>query len=573
MNRGQKVIPQVLDAVPATLSLVFGAAVLWVVGGLLVGLVAAATRDTVIDRGLMILALIGISMPVFWLGAMMNLVSQSRYHDTWLFSWVPGLGYVPLTEDPVGWFKALVIPWFTLAALYIGIYGRVLRANLIESYSEDYIRTARAKGLSETRILLRHALRMSLVSFVTMFGLDFGVLVGGAALLTEVVFGINGVGRLTFIGAPEPRSAGDPRHGDVRLLLRGGGERGGRHALRRDRPEGARVTEPKVLDVAGLNVSFRTEDGPVNAVHDVSFEVGTGEILCIVGESGSGKTVSLLSILGLIDRRNTFVEGAASFRGQPLLGLSPRRMRRIRGGEIAYRAAGSDDGDDAGPHHRLADRGADPRARRVSRGAARARAVALLGEVGIPDADQAVDRYPHQLSGGMRQRAVIAMALSCNPKLVIADEPTTALDVTVQAQVLDLLRRLRHTHGSSVVLITHDMGVVAEMADRVVVMYAGRVVESGSTRDVFLDPWHPYTWGLLASIPPLDGPRAARLPSIPGQPPLPREMPPGCAFAPRCAARMAVCAEPPPVRRGEGRRALCFLDAKGRAEARLAAAG
>ena len=198
VNRGQRVIPQVLDAVPATLSLVFGAAILWLAGGLFVGLVAAATRDTVIDRGLMILALIGVSMPVFWLGAVMNLLSQSRYHDTWLFSWVPGLGYVPLTEDPVGWFKALVIPWWTLAVLYIGIYGRVLRANLIESYSEDFIRTARAKGLSETRILLRHALRMSLVSFVTMFGLDFGVLVGGAALLTEVVFGINGVGRLTF---------------------------------------------------------------------------------------------------------------------------------------------------------------------------------------------------------------------------------------------------------------------------------------------------------------------------------------------------------------------------------------
>ena len=333
------------------------------------------------------------------------------------------------------------------------------------------------------------------------------------------------------------------------------------------------MTEPKVLDVAGLSVTFRTEDGPVNAVHDVSFEVGTGEIVCIVGESGSGKTVSLLSILGLIDRRNTHVEGAANFRGQPLLGLSSRRLRRIRGGEIAFvpqdpmtamtpvLTIGSQIVEQIRAH------------RRVSRGEARARAIALLDEVGIPDADQAVDRYPHQLSGGMRQRAVIAMALSCEPKLVIADEPTTALDATVQAQVLDLLRRLRHTHGSSVVLITHDMGVVAEMADRVVVMYAGRIAESGSTRDIFLDPWHPYTWGLLASIPPLDGPRAARLPSIPGQPPLPREMPRGCPFAPRCAARMAVCAEPPPVRRGEGRRALCFLDATGRAEARLAAAG
>ena len=199
VNRGQKVVPQIEETAPATLSLVAGAAVLWVAGGLIVGLLSAAWRDTILDKGLMVLALIGISMPVFWLGEMMNLVSQSQYHNTWLFSWVPGLGYVPLTQDPVGWFKALVIPWFTLAALYVGIYGRVLRANLIEAYEEDYIRTARAKGLSETRVLLRHALRTSLASFVTMFGLDFGALVGGAALLTEVVFGINGVGRLTFV--------------------------------------------------------------------------------------------------------------------------------------------------------------------------------------------------------------------------------------------------------------------------------------------------------------------------------------------------------------------------------------
>ena len=198
VNRGQKVIPQVLDAVPATISLVSGAAVLWVLGSLIIGVAAAAMRDTVVDRVLMILSLIGISMPVFWLGEVMNLVSQSRYHDTWLFSWVPGLGYTPLSQRVFGWFKSLIIPWITLAVLYIGIYARVLRSNLIEIYSEDFIRTARSKGLSETRIMLRHALRTSLLSFVTMFGLDFGALVGGAALLTEVVFGINGVGRLTF---------------------------------------------------------------------------------------------------------------------------------------------------------------------------------------------------------------------------------------------------------------------------------------------------------------------------------------------------------------------------------------
>ncbi len=197
VNRGQKVIPAILEAVPATLSLVFGAAVVWVVFGILIGLIAAVKRNRWQDRLLMVLGLIGISMPVFWVGEVLNLFSQSRYHDTWLFSWVPALGYTPLTENPWLWFKGLVIPWITLAILYVGIYGRVLRASLIEAYQEDYIRTARAKGLSERRVLLRHALRTSMITFVSLFGLDFGALVGGGALLTEVVFDIHGVGKLT----------------------------------------------------------------------------------------------------------------------------------------------------------------------------------------------------------------------------------------------------------------------------------------------------------------------------------------------------------------------------------------
>ncbi|MDT3380797.1 ABC transporter permease [Labrys neptuniae] len=198
VNRGWKVVPAVLDAIPVTLSLVFGAAVLWVVVSVIIGMVAAATRNSWIDRLLMAAGLIGISMPVYWLGEVMNLITQSRYHDTWLFGWVPPLGYKNLLDDPKGWFLTLVIPWVTLAVLYIGIYGRVLRAAIIESLQEDYIRTARAKGLSETRILLRHALRTSLIAFVTLFGLDFGALVGGSALLTEVVFGLHGIGKLTY---------------------------------------------------------------------------------------------------------------------------------------------------------------------------------------------------------------------------------------------------------------------------------------------------------------------------------------------------------------------------------------
>jgi peptide/nickel transport system permease protein len=198
VNRGWKVVPAVMAVAPVTLWLVAGAAVLWMIGGLGIGLLAAATRGSVIDKGLMVLGLIGIAMPVYWLGEVMNLITQSRLHDTWLFSWVPPLGYKPLLEDPGAWFKTMIIPWFTLAVLYAGLYGRVLRANLIEAMQEDYIRTARAKGISETRVLLRHALRTSLVTIVTLFGLDFGALVGGAALLTEVVFGLQGIGKLTY---------------------------------------------------------------------------------------------------------------------------------------------------------------------------------------------------------------------------------------------------------------------------------------------------------------------------------------------------------------------------------------
>lgn len=198
VNRGQKVIPSILQAIPVTLSLLIGAALLWVAVSIAIGVAAALTRGTIVDRVLMILGLVGVSMPVFWVGEVANLITQSRYHDTWAFSWVPALGYVPLTQDPVGWFKALVIPWGTLAILYIGLYGRVLRASLIEAYHEDFIRTARAKGLGEGRVLVRHALRTSLITFVSLFGLDFGALVGGGTLLTEIVFGLQGVGYLTF---------------------------------------------------------------------------------------------------------------------------------------------------------------------------------------------------------------------------------------------------------------------------------------------------------------------------------------------------------------------------------------
>jgi peptide/nickel transport system ATP-binding protein len=314
-----------------------------------------------------------------------------------------------------------------------------------------------------------------------------------------------------------------------------------------------------MLQVRSLTVSFRTALGVVRAVDGISFDVAEREILGIVGESGSGKTISLLAVMGLIDDPNVIIEGSIVYKGQELLGLPQRRLRHVRGKEIAM--IFQDPMTALTPVYTIGWQIAEQVLihDRVSHRAARRRAVELLEAVGIPNPATAVDRYPHQLSGGMRQRAVIAMALSCNPSLLIADEPTTALDVTVQAQILDLIQRLRHDFGSAILLITHDMGVVAEIADRVMVMYAGRVVERGGKRGLFTGPWHPYTWGLLDSIPPIEGARPRRLKSIAGMPPSLLELPRGCAFGPRCRHRIALCDDRPELAGDEGHAAACWL--------------
>jgi len=326
-----------------------------------------------------------------------------------------------------------------------------------------------------------------------------------------------------------------------------------------------------LLVVDGLSVSFASDHGMVRAVHDVSFCVQKGEILSIVGESGSGKSVTLLSLLGLHDAKTTRVDGAVAFRGKRILDMSARDMRAIRGKEIGL--ISQDPMTALTPVYTIGWQIAEQiRAHEnISARAARRRAIELLGEVGLSNPGEAVDRYPHQFSGGMRQRAMIAMALSCNPALLVADEPTTALDVTVQAQVLDLLLRLRKDFGSAIILITHDMGVVAEVADQVAVMYAGRIVERGSTEQIFSNPIHPYTWGLMNSIPPLGGVRPHRLRSIPGMPPTPETVPEGCGFAPRCPYARAACADRPPLRKDNGQTALCVLDGEERQSLRQAA--
>jgi peptide/nickel transport system ATP-binding protein len=312
-----------------------------------------------------------------------------------------------------------------------------------------------------------------------------------------------------------------------------------------------------MLSVRDLCVSFRTEQGVVRAVDGVSFDVTEGELLGIVGESGSGKTVSLLAVMGLITDPNAAITGSIRFRGRELVGLPPKEMRKLRGREIAM--IFQDPMTALTPVYTVGWQIAEQilAHEAISKSAALRRATDLLAEVNIPNPGEAMHRYPHQLSGGMRQRVVIAMALSCNPALLVADEPTTALDVTVQAQILDLLRKLRRNHGSAIVFITHDMGVMAEIADRMLVMYAGRVVERGPKEDLFAAPRHPYTRALLDSIPPLTGDRPKRLRAIPGAPPNLLNRPPGCAFAPRCAERFDRCSADPALIGGE-RAVACF---------------
>jgi peptide/nickel transport system ATP-binding protein len=322
-----------------------------------------------------------------------------------------------------------------------------------------------------------------------------------------------------------------------------------------------------MLQVRGLKVSFRTEQGLLRAVDDISFDVRKREILGVIGESGSGKSISLLSVMGLINDPGAVIEGSIVYKGRELLGLPQRALRHVRGEEIAM--IFQDPMTALTPVYTIGWQIAEQILTHtdLSRRTARARAVELLAAVGIPNPELAVHRYPHQLSGGMRQRAVIAMALSCNPSLLIADEPTSALDVTVQAQILELIQKLRRDSGSAVVLISHDMGVVAEIADRVQVMYAGRIVERGPKRDVFKSPRHPYTWGLLDSIPPLDGPRPHRLNSIRGMPPSLLALPKGCAFAPRCRYRFEKCGEHPRLTGSGGHESACFLSPEARAAA------
>jgi len=331
-------------------------------------------------------------------------------------------------------------------------------------------------------------------------------------------------------------------------------------AQRHKKPRGDRP----LLEVKGLYTSFHTRDGVVRAVDGIDFHVDRGEIVGLVGESGCGKSVTSLSIMRLVGRPGRIEGGEILFDGQDLLKLKPEEMRRIRGERISmiFQQPTSS----LNPVWRVGRQVAEVLElhRGMKRGPALARTVELLRMVGIPDPERRLRSFPHEMSGGMAQRVMIAMALACEPELLIADEPTTALDVTIQAQILDLIRRLREDTGTAIILITHDLGVVAEMCDRVAVMYAGEIVERADVRTLFREPRHPYTRGLIGSVP-VVGEVRDQLAVIPGNVPNLIDLPPGCRFAPRCVARVrfevAEAAEQHPVLRpiGAGHEARCWL--------------
>jgi peptide/nickel transport system ATP-binding protein len=319
-----------------------------------------------------------------------------------------------------------------------------------------------------------------------------------------------------------------------------------------------------LLEVKDLKVHFETDDGIVKAVDGISYSIDSGQTLGIVGESGSGKSVSSLTVLGLTRARNSTISGQILFDGKDLLQSSDSDLRKIRGDDIAM--IFQDPLSSLHPFYKVGAQIAEAvrTHRDVSKAQAWDRAVEMLDLVGIPQPRKRADAYPHEFSGGMRQRAMIAMALSNDPKLLIADEPTTALDVTVQAQILELIERLQSEFQMAVVIITHDLGVVAEVADDIAVMYGGRIVEYADKHRIFKEPEHPYTWGLLNSIPRLDSPRDEELTPIPGRPPSLIHLPTGCAFHPRCPyvreAHTRIVPELQPVPEDPGHLVACLLD-------------
>jgi peptide/nickel transport system permease protein len=481
---------------------------------------------------------------------------------------------------------------FVLSILYVPAFARVTYGEVLSARALDYVEAARAAGAGAARIMLRTILPNILGPILVQFSL-----VVAAAILIESGLSFLGLG----VVPPEPswglmirgargtmqhnpwlllwpcfalvvtilainrlcdalRDVFDPRVGgavDAGTIRRLFDATLGLPATRAAAAPRGQPAGGVLLSVRDLSTHFATPDGILRAVDGVSFDLRRGETLAVVGESGSGKSITGLSLLGLVPRpAGRIVAGEILLSGRDgrvrdLAKLDEAALQGIRGNEIAM--VFQEPMTSLNPVYRIGDQIAEAvvRHRAVPAAEARAMALAALETVGIPDAARRIDDYPHQLSGGMRQRAMIAMALACEPSLLVADEPTTALDVTIQAQILDLMRGLKRGErgGMGILFVTHNFGVVAEMADRVLVMYAGRVVEEGDVRTIFRDPRHPYTRGLLGSIPGAPGARGedGLLRAIPGNVPSLRDLPPGCAFAPRCAWAEPACAASDPA--------------------------
>ena len=472
---------------------------------------------------------------------------------------------------------ATLVP--VLGLVFIPGFVRVAYAGVLSVRHQEYVEAQRALGVGPLRIMLRTVLPNIGGPVLVQFSLAMAAAVVLESGLSFLGLGVVppspswglmiGAARQTMAQTPLPliwpslaltltvlsmnalcdavRQAVDP-HGtpprERRWKL---------PALLPGMPFGAASS----LSVNGLSVAIETKAGEIRPVRSVSWQVAPGETLAIVGESGSGKSLTGLAVLGLLPPVARAAEGAVHFDGRELLRLDEPALRRLRGGDVAM--VFQDPMSSLNPVHRIGRQITEAIRvhRRVSRAAAWREAVSLLARVGIPDAARRARSFPHELSGGMRQRAMVAMAIANRPKLLIADEPTTALDVTIQAQVLELLAELKAENGMGLVFITHSLPVVAEIADRVVVMYAGEVVEQGPVAEIFARPLHPYTAALLSSAPPEDG----SLPqAIPGTVPLPQHFPVGCAFAPRCAMARPECdAAPPPLQQaGEARETRCI---------------
>jgi peptide/nickel transport system permease protein len=466
------------------------------------------------------------------------------------------------------------------------IHARVIRGRVLVEREREYVRAARALGASHPRVMFLYILPVLVPTAIVIATLELAVLMLVESILAFLGLGIDPPGvswgtiladgrvnvaiawwMLAFPGAAvflavlgvNLLADGLADVLDPRLKLTGRYTRW-RRAWRRRRPVPAPpVRDPAppegaLLEVRRLRVEFPTDDGVVTAVRDVSFALAPGGRLGIVGESGSGKSVAALSVIGLLDAPGRVSAGSIRFKGRELVGLPERQLNRVRGGEIAM--IFQDPGTSLNPTLKIGYQVAEAvtlHRPEVGRQAAREQAVEALRLVGIRDPRRVADAYPFQISGGMQQRAMIAMALSCSPDLLIADEPTTALDVTTQDQILRELDALVERLGTGVILISHDLSVVAEFTDHTVVMYAGTVCETGPTGALVRDPKHPYTQALLAAVQELDATERGRLGIIPGDPPDPRERPPGCPFAPRCPHAMEVCrVEEPASRRLTG---------------------